>query len=171
MTPTMLTDSNGADRMARRHKKNKKKTYRPAQRESLKITRLRQSLGRSEQERKILYESIKNEINRNRPRVDRRRFDRLRVLKGFDRRNWRPDTAKFTVHRLDGRAAQTKRYRRPRTHIRSVVDRDRFIDPLRVAVCIRRRIRRNILFKIAKAGKGKAGPKKKILNWTSHIKC
>lgn len=45
------------------------------------------------------------------------------------------------------------------------------LDPLRLPVCIRRKARRSILFKLGKAGKGKAGPKNKITSPTSYIKC
>jgi hypothetical protein len=46
-----------------------------------------------------------------------------------------------------------------------------FVDPKNVVICKRRKRRRKILFKIRKIGKGKAGPKRRIRNFWSDIRC
>lgn len=74
------------------------------------------------------------------------------------------------IRKLDGRPATITR-QPTNSHKWPSPDRDRFIDPLRVPVCIRRRTRRSVLFARKIAGKGKSGPKKRTYNEFSKVSC
>ena len=50
-------------------------------------------------------------------------------------------------------------------------DRLKFENPLKTIVCIKRRVRREMLFKLRKIGKGTGSFKKRIMSPTSYIKC
>ena len=50
-------------------------------------------------------------------------------------------------------------------------DRLQFQNPLKTIVCIKRRIRRETLFKLRKIGKGTGSFKRRIMSPTSYIKC
>lgn len=88
-----------------------------------------------------------------------------------DRRRFNPISTIPPVHRLDGRPAPITREPVPHTHKRSLIDRDAFPDPVRVAVCRRRKSRRIALFAKSLIGRGKGSGKKRHYNEYSKVRC
>lgn len=92
-----------------------------------------------------------------------------------DRRHYRPERQKDYLHTLTlgGRFINTNyhpsRTLQNRSDPRRVVH--HFINPRRVMVCIRRKVRREFLFSNLIIGKGKAGPKEKRYTEFSKISC
>lgn len=92
-------------------------------------------------------------------------------LQQSDLRHWRPETDQ-SLRLLSGRRVSyhqvpaRKPFSKPK-----LTDRIGFTDPYNTPVCIRRKKRRETLFKLRKIGKGKSGPKKRRMSRTSNIRC
>lgn len=83
-----------------------------------------------------------------------------------DRRTWHPDGPLRSVFAFRRQAKRLVDRANPMWHVRSAIH---FADPTRVVVCIRRRIRREVIHALRKNGKrGQGKPKR---NFYSSIGC
>lgn len=156
--------------MSRRRKK--KHTNLPStnvqrvQRDNLTITR---SDNRLLDPLKNLNDILTNPYLRRRKDHDRRRSERIHN----DRRYYRPETdnrylterGNTAVTALAPRTVENTRYRHP------LANRIKFVSPERVSVCIRRKQRREVLFKSRSVGKGKTVTPIRRLTEDSKISC
>lgn len=91
---------------------------------------------------------------------------------GEDRRTWHPRGKNANFKTINGNVARVRDTSVERTGRRlENVGEIYFSDPMRLSVCKRRRERREILFALRKAGKGRGGAKKRKYTEISKIRC
>lgn len=152
---------------------------------ALKFTGLRSDMGLSDHrpEEAIMSRKRKRSIKDRRPKqrklsdvkgISFRPFvykEAIRNDSVHDRRRFRPDLhPAITVDGKTARIALVNTTRNNRKY-RSPAERYAFIEPKKVMVCKRRKKRREVLFSLRKAGKGKKGYIKKRRNKYSDVRC
>ena len=83
-----------------------------------------------------------------------------------DLREWHPRGPLRDYRQVDERPAEIKE-----GYKKATIGHQYFEEPRLVAICKRRRERRESLFRLRKIGKGKAGPKKRLRTLKSDIRC
>lgn len=139
--------------MAKRSRKRKKNEITPRQRDISIISQRKELLSG------LLRDDLKRDVSRETKR--RRIYD--------DRRYYKPELH-YEYRKLDGTVAYVVTQSIPE---RKAIFKARlkFADPRRTIVCLRRKRRRELLFSLGKAGKGKRVSDIRKYRDESNIKC